>query len=82
MEQSSLNPEATQVVAVSRCDRWQVYQRLQALGIPCCCTENGCLRAEVNSPLAALQVWSVLRQLTASRQELAAVLNQCWQLKR
>lgn len=81
MEQSSINPIHLQVVAVSRCDRWQVCHRLQALEISCCCNGNGGLEAEINSPLAAIQLWCVIKQLTAPRSELVAQLNRCWQLK-
>lgn len=81
MEQSSTNPTDSQVVAVARCDRWQVYRRLQDLEIPCCCNSNGGLEVEINSPLAAIQLWCAIKQLTAPRSELAAQLNRCWQLK-
>ena len=81
MEQSSINPTDSQVVAVARSDRWQVYRRLQALEIPCCCNGNGGLEVELNNPLAAIQLWCVIKQLTASRSELVAQLNRCWQLK-
>ncbi|MFB2838473.1 Asr1405/Asl0597 family protein [Floridanema evergladense] len=81
MEQSSVNSIDSQVVAVCRCDRWQVYHRLQALDIPCCCNGNGRLEVEINSPLAAIQLWCVVKQLTAPRSELVAQLNRCWELK-
>lgn len=81
MEQSSTNPTDSQVVAVARSDRWQVYRRLQALEIPCCCNGNGSLEVKVISPLAAIQLWCVIKQLTAPRSELVAQLNRCWQLK-
>lgn len=81
MEQSSINPTDSQVVAVARGDRWQVYRRLQALEIPCCCNGNGSLEVEINSPLAAIQLRSVIKHLTAPRSELVAELNRCWELK-
>jgi hypothetical protein len=81
MKQSSQNTTDSQVVAVARSDRWQVCRRLQALEIPCCCNGSGGLEAEINSPLAAIQLWCVVRQFTASRSELVVQLNRCWQLK-
>ena len=81
MEQSSLNPLTRQVVAIPRGDRWQVYQRLQSLEIPCYCSKAGSLEVEVDSPLAAIQVWSAIGQFTRPRRELALWLDRCWQLK-
>jgi hypothetical protein len=81
MELSSINPTNLQVVAVCRGDRWQVCRRLQALEIPCCCNANGGLEVEINSPLAAIQLWCVIKQLTAPRSELVGQLNRCLSLK-
>ncbi|KGF73420.1 hypothetical protein DO97_20295 [Neosynechococcus sphagnicola sy1] len=80
MNSSSLNSQIGQVVSIPRCDRWQAYQRLQELSIPCCCTEDGSLRVSIESPGGALQLWSVVQQLTASRPKLVYYLEQCWQL--
>ncbi|MBF2003328.1 MAG: hypothetical protein IGS38_21715 [Synechococcales cyanobacterium M58_A2018_015] len=66
-------------VSISRCDRWQAHQRLQELGIPSICTSDGALQVSVYSPIAAIQVWSVLYRLTASRQQLLHWLERCWQ---
>ncbi|NJN85225.1 MAG: hypothetical protein HC881_01445 [Leptolyngbyaceae cyanobacterium SL_7_1] len=67
-----------QVVAVSRSDRWQVYQRLQELGIPCGCSGDGHLRADISTPHLAIQLWSVVRQFTTPRQQLVDWLEQSW----
>jgi hypothetical protein len=67
-------------VEISRGDRWQAYHRLQDLGVSCTCLTNGSLVADINSPIAAVQLWSVVRQLTTSRQHLSDALEQCWQL--
>lgn len=67
-----------QVVKISRSDRWQVYQRLQELEIPCCCSDDGLLRVEVENVLMALQVRSVVQQITGSRPELTRWLETCW----
>lgn len=69
-----------QIIQIARCDRWQLHQRLQELGIQCGHTETGQLWVEVNDPIAMLQIRSVVRQLTSSRQELAYWLESCWQL--
>lgn len=59
-------------------DRWQVYQRLQELEIPCKCGSCQPLQIEVITPIAMLQVWSVLKHCRASRTELVQWLEQCW----
>ena len=65
-------------VGVNWADRWQVYKRLQELDIPCWCEANQPLRVEIKNPLAVVQLWSVMQQLTASRQELICNLEHCW----
>ncbi len=72
-------PETGKVVEVNRADRWQVYYRLRELGISCGCAVDQPLLVEVYSTTAAIQLWSVVRQLTASRSELVSHLERCWQ---
>ncbi|MGQ9865429.1 MAG: Asr1405/Asl0597 family protein [Pseudanabaenaceae cyanobacterium] len=48
-------------MAVARGDRWAVWRRLQELGIPCTCRADRPLLVTVASPLAAWQVWHVVR---------------------
>ncbi|PSP19566.1 MAG: hypothetical protein BRC58_00195 [Cyanobacteria bacterium QS_8_64_29] len=67
-----------QTVAVNWTDRWQVYQRLQQLSIPCRCAASQPLQVRLDDPLAAVQLWSISQQLTASRAELLARLRRCW----
>ncbi|MGC1309606.1 MAG: Asr1405/Asl0597 family protein [Phormidesmis sp.] len=62
-------------------DRWQVYHRLQMLGIDASCKSFQPLQVTVNSPTEAIQLWSVIRQLSAPRHQLIAALYQSWQLK-
>ncbi|MBD2459926.1 hypothetical protein H6G89_02605 [Oscillatoria sp. FACHB-1407] len=69
---------SSQLIEIPICDRWQVYYRLQELGIPCTCLQDGSLWAEINSPLAASQLWSITFQLNASRSQLIDWLNRCW----
>jgi hypothetical protein len=67
------------IIDVNWADRWQVYQRLQDLDIPCSCQTNEPLKVEINNPTAAIQFWSVMRQLRTSRQEQIGYLKLCWQ---
>jgi hypothetical protein len=66
------------VVDVSWADRWQIYQRLQELDIPCCCEANQPLQVEFANPLALVQFWCVMHSFTACRQELIQVLEKSW----
>lgn len=78
MEGSISNYSFKQVVKVSRTDRWQVYRRLQELEIPCQCQTNQELTVEISNIATAVQVWSVVRQLNAERQDLIEILEECW----
>jgi hypothetical protein len=60
--------------------RWPIYRRLQELGISCRCAPHQALEIDVESPLAALLVWSVVTQVVAPRSEQVAWLERCWQL--
>jgi hypothetical protein len=71
--------ESKHILEVSWADRWQVYQRLQELGIPCWCESNQPLKVEIDSPMAAIQLWSLMRQFTHTRQDLIWILEKCWQ---
>jgi hypothetical protein len=72
--------ESSETINVARQDRWQVYQRLQELDISCSCTLEQPLRAQIQGPADALQVWSVIQQITAPRQELVFWLKRCWKV--
>ncbi len=76
------NSEAfdAQVIDIPLSLRWQLYQRLQELMIPCWCCADGLLRVQINNLLAAVLVRSTLMQLLASRQELIDWVEQCWKL--
>ncbi len=63
---------------IPRGDRWQIYRRLRELEIPCACPEDGGFEVEVNNPVAAVQVWSVIQHHTAARQQLVQWLESCW----
>ncbi|NEQ97518.1 MAG: hypothetical protein F6K30_12470 [Cyanothece sp. SIO2G6] len=63
---------------IDRIHRWSIYHRLLDLDIPCTCSMGQPLRVEVNHPSTAFQVWSVVRQITASRSDKIDWLNTCW----
>ena len=67
------------VDTVNRSERWEIYHRLQELQIPCQCSPNQPLRVQLDHATAAIQLWSVVRQLTAPRSELISWLNLCWE---
>ncbi len=81
MNPSSSKPEADQIIEISWSDRWQVYRRLQELAIPCCCGTNQPLCAQINNVATAIQLWSVVRQITAPRRDLASWLEHCWKVQ-
>lgn len=69
-----------QQVKVNRGEKWQIYYRLQELEIPCQCISNQPLEVTTTTPTAAIQLWSVVKQLTAPRAELINWLERCWPL--
>ncbi len=78
MKPPSFQPEVSEIVEVNWADRWQVYQRLQELAIPCWCDANQPLKVHIGDVAAAVQLWSVLRQITTPRQDLLCWLERCW----
>jgi hypothetical protein len=71
--------EANVVAGLSGVDRWYVYQRLQELSIPSWCALNQPLKVQLDNVTTAIQLWSIVRQTTASRQDLVCWLERCWQ---
>lgn len=69
------------VLAVKWAYRWEVFRRLKALDIQCQCSTNEPLLVYLNSATTVMQVWSVVKQFNASRQELVEMLDNCWQLE-
>lgn len=67
-----------QVLYIPLGDRWQIYQRLQELMIPCYCPKDGSLRVQINSLQEAILVRSTVKQFLASRGELLTWLETCW----
>lgn len=68
----------SQVIDISRGDRWLIYHRLQELMIPCACPADGTLRVDVNHAIDLILVRSTVQQFVASRNELVNWLEQCW----
>ncbi|OUL30646.1 hypothetical protein BV372_21235 [Nostoc sp. T09] len=79
MKPFSSEVESKHILEVNWADRWQVYQRLQQLEIPCRCESNQPLTVEIGNPIAAIQLWSLMRQFTLPRQDLIWSLEKCWQ---
>jgi hypothetical protein len=61
-------------------DRWQIYHRLTELKIPCKCSTGKPLEVTVDTPTAAVQVWSVARQQLVGRSQLVNWLDRCFDL--
>jgi len=76
LSDQSADPQSVQV---RRCDRWQIYQRLQDLDIDCICPVDGGLKVVIASPTALVQFWSVIQPYQASRPMLVNYLDRCWQ---
>lgn len=74
-----LEPQEFTPVEVNWSDRWRISSRLQELEITSDCPLNQSLRVQLNSPLALLQLWAVLKRFTLSRQEQVHWLESCWQ---
>ncbi|WP_342057533.1 Asr1405/Asl0597 family protein [Crocosphaera sp. Alani8] len=55
-----------------------VFRRLQELDIPCFCETHKPLEVHASNPTAIIQLWSVTKQYSASRQELIDWLQDCW----
>ena len=68
------------MTAVDCGDRWQVYFRLQELEIPCQCRSYQPLLVDIQSAQSLVQVWSVVKRVSASRSDLSEWLNQCLRL--
>ena len=59
-------------------DRWQVYYRLKELGIQAQCQGFRPLKATIQTPAEAIQLWSIVRRISTPRTELAAKLETTW----
>ena len=73
--------KSNNIIRVKCTHKWEMYHRLKALEIDCQCKTNQPLLIQLDTIQAAIQVWSVAKHLSASRQESIAWLDRCWQLK-
>ena len=72
----------TGMIAAQDCgERWQMFYRLQELGIACHCAyrEPLWLSGESLNALAVAQVWSVCRHCRCDCAALRTWLEMCWQ---
>jgi hypothetical protein len=76
---NQISPDS-QMIAVSGTEKWDVYHRLQDLGISCQCSMHKALSVDVSSPNEVAQVWSVVRRVTSSRESLVKLLKCCWEI--
>ncbi|MEL6555205.1 MAG: Asr1405/Asl0597 family protein [Cyanobacteria bacterium J06621_11] len=74
-----ISPEVPSEITVVCEDRWQVYYRLQALGIDCQCSGFKPLKVALRTPTEALQLWSVVRSISQPKQVLINSIQQSWQ---
>ncbi|NCR90094.1 MAG: hypothetical protein GPJ15_17905 [Microcystis aeruginosa G11-06] len=79
MSTDKLPSEAEKIFNLSAWDRWQVYHWLQTLDIECKCLFYQLLQVRIDGPAQLLQLWTVLRQVEASRGCLIDWLETCWQ---
>jgi len=80
LSQSSVST-LTVPITVDCNDRWQVHHRLQSLGIETQCKSFQPLQVRIDTPAEAIQLWSVIRQVSTPRHALADALDKSWQLK-
>ena len=65
-------------IEINYVERWNVFNRLQELSIPCQCTCGQPLQVQVETATAAIQVWSVIQHLTLPRLASVEHLERCW----
>ncbi|MEM6836048.1 MAG: Asr1405/Asl0597 family protein [Cyanobacteria bacterium P01_C01_bin.120] len=65
-------------IAVDCLTRWDIYIYLQEYSIPCKCGHGQPLRVQVGNAAAAIQLWSIFRVFTASKQAQVQHLKRCW----
>ena len=75
---NSLEQQPNRVLTVKWAYRWDIFRRLQALEIDCQCSTNEPLLVNLHTPTTLVQIWSVVRQSTADRQQLIDWLDNCW----
>lgn len=71
-------PLTVQIALINRGRRWLLAGRLAQLGINSHCPQDGSIWVEVQNPLQAFLVRSVVLQMVASRNEQIDWLEHCW----
>lgn len=77
----SAEQQPSRILPVKWAYRWDVFRRLKALEIDCQCSTNEPLLVDLYSPTTLVQIWSVIRQSSAERQQLIDWLDNCWYVK-
>lgn len=67
-----------EVLEVNAALRWQIFSRLQELNIACECAGYKPLKVDYSNVLDVIQIWSVVKQFSAPKNELVSFLNKCW----
>ena len=78
----SMNCEASEptvTLDIDLIERWNVFNRLKELSIPCNCSSGLPLVVSVETPAAAVQVWCVLQRCLMTRDASVRHLAQCWE---
>ncbi|MEM9508589.1 MAG: Asr1405/Asl0597 family protein [Cyanobacteria bacterium P01_E01_bin.35] len=69
-----------QTIEIDRTACWSVYRRFQDLSIESFISTGKPLQVKIDAPQTAVQVWSVIKQVTGSRSELIDWLEHCWEM--
>ena len=80
MTPNESNLSKYQTIEIDRTNCWSAYHRFQDLAIESCLSTGKPLQVKISDPRTAVQVWSVIKQVTGSRCELIDWLEHCWQI--
>jgi hypothetical protein len=69
---------AFEPIEIQGVDRWQIYHRLQELGIPCQCRSHQPLQVFAGDATSIVQLWSVTQHVMMQRSKLVELLDRCW----
>lgn len=69
-----------QIIDIERVHCWSAHRRFQDLSIQSSLSTGEPLKVEISDPQTAVQVWSVIKQITETRSELIGWLEDCWQI--
>jgi hypothetical protein len=68
-----------QIIEIDRAEKWEMYHRLQELQIHCQCAGDRPLIVRCNTVNDVIQLWSVVKQISSSRQQSIEWLKLCWE---